>query len=164
MQTQPSETVTHSSRVTRNGLLSFMFHHPAFELVSWERRISNRQAVIHILWSRDIRAWPSNPPVVWCDAKWVRRDIDWHAYSDGRLCWCLAREWRDVQGWCGKTEPVIQADGLRWLLGSTDLLLNRHHYGYKHKLKRWKPCWSAWSHGSDGVLTYERERRERYGR
>ena len=121
------------------------------------RRIRTKRPKIDIELSRDVMKWPGQPPSVWCTAPWVRRDINWHVFSDSKLCWCLNLRWLDVQGWPCKSRDAIATDGLNWLFSSVDLLLTRHLVGHYRNLDKWPEEWTAWGHGEDGIQEYEQQ-------
>lgn len=125
------------------------------------RAVRAKRPRIDIAFQRDIMKWPRHPPRAWCNVSWVRRDIDWHVFSDGGLCWCLKERWQDHQEWPGKSRDAIATDGLKWMFASVDLLLERHLVGHYRKLEKWPEEWTAWGHGTTGVREYERERNQR---
>ena len=51
-------------------------------------------------------AWRIRAPYVQCHEKWFRRDVSWHAFSDGGLCYIHWEEWRDsldvIERECGE--------------------------------------------------------------
>jgi hypothetical protein len=107
--------------------------------------------------------WLEVPPIVQTESGFIKRDIDWHAYSDGRLCCILQQEWNDR---LSKTLRKSNFDiafvmdfAATWLLASTDSLITRHLIAARHGIDRWPPEWSAYGHGEIGVKEYERERR-----
>ena len=136
---------------------------PEVVLLQGVRAIRSKRPTLQIELRRDIMQWPECPPTVRCDATWIRQELDWHVLSGARLCWCLPEQWKDVQGWCGKSRDAIATDGLRWLFGSVNLLLERHLVGHFRKLDAWPEEWTQWSHGCLGVQEYEQERKRQHG-
>lgn len=131
---------------------------PAYLLCNGIVRVRSKRARVRMAFRRRIMDWPDAPPKVWCFESWIRRDIDWHVYPDGGLCWCLDAEWKDLQGWRGKSRDAIATDGLRWLFKAVDLMLVRHLVGHYRKLVEWPDEWNAWAHGDTGVAQYEQQR------
>ena len=106
--------------------------------------------------------WLDRPPVVTPHATFIRREVDWHAYPDGSLCYVLRDEWRDR---LGKLMTKNQEDislaidyAATWLLAATDSLVTRHLIGARHGIKQWPPEWLAYAHGDEGVKEYQREK------
>lgn len=101
--------------------------------------------------------WLTKPPKVWCHEGWFRRgNIDWHAYSDGSLCWDLHLRWYFHLESLMKvmTREQLALHAAEYLLNSVRSLLLRHFTGYKLGLKSWPSEWLQWSHGNAGVAEY----------
>ena len=107
------------------------------------------------------------PPEVTCLEPWVRTGADWHVYSDHKLCWCLAHEWRDrILRWGQRHPPAVLADAAKfWCLYAARWLLYRHLLADQLRLTEWPQDWKAWSHGLRGVEEYRAlvRRRGRHG-
>src|SRR6185369_2642518 len=105
--------------------------------------------------------WLERPPTVTAHDSFIRREIDWHAYPDGSLCYVLKDEWRDRLGkfMTYNKEDISRAMdyAATWLLAATDSLVTRHLFGSRHGIKQWPPDWLAYAHGDEGVKEYRRE-------
>lgn len=117
-----------------------------------------RKAKIELYFHRRFRHFRQHPPQIYCDEPWVRRDVDWHVYPDGGLCWVLPRQWRDIQAWLGKPKKRIAVDGAKWMFESSQLLLSRHLLASETGIVSWQDEWGEWAHGSEGIKQYERNR------
>lgn len=106
--------------------------------------------------------WMLNPPAVKVHEEFMRKDIDWHRYSDGGLCYVLKEEWRD------RLERIFERSkgdmaytmdyAATWLLAATDSLVTRHLIGHRHNIGKWPDEWQAYSHYDVGAEEYRRER------
>ena len=88
-------------------------------------------------------------PEVYCVEPWVRRDIDWHVYPDGMLCWQYPQFWFD---WMSLVASETDLEGTlayaaRWCLSSVRSLLHKHRLAQELGLTEWQ--WPAWAHGED---------------
>lgn len=104
-------------------------------------------------------AWLSDSPEVWCYENWFRRgNLDWHAYSDGKLCWDLDLRWRvhlkSLASVLSREQFAQHA--AEYLLNSVRSLLTRHLTGYKLGLKEWPKEWLQWSHGTAALTEFTR--------
>lgn len=106
-----------------------------------------------------------NPPKVFCDATWVRRDIDWHfvppgcGHKRGHFCWVLAPEWADYfeKGpGAGCPLGMRTQDAATWMVTSIALMLDRHKLGAELCLAEWPEAWLEYSHGPKGLREYRR--------
>lgn len=121
--------------------------------------IGHKSALLDIFFDRWFKNLKRHAPLVYCDEKWVRRDIDWHVFSDGCLCWTLPRLWRDLHCWRGKPRRLIAVEGSELLIESVRSLLTRHLLGTMQNKGEWPNAWGQWSHGREGANEYERERK-----
>lgn len=107
--------------------------------------------------------WVERAPTVITHASFVRREADWHAYSDGALCYVLTDEWRDRLSklMTNNNEDILRAIdyAATWLLAATDSLVTRHLLGTRYGIDKWPVKWLAYAHGNDGVREYLRHRR-----
>lgn len=103
--------------------------------------------------------WLSHPPTVWCHESWFRRgNIDWHAYSDGSLCWDLDQRWRVHLRCLARvlTREQLARHAAEYLLNSVRSLLTRHLTGHKLGLTEWPKEWLQWSHGRAALIEFAR--------
>lgn len=107
--------------------------------------------------------WSSIPPSVACREDWIRREVDWHAFSDGRLCWVYPHLWRDVIYGIKRSLPadcVLQM-AVYWCVEHSSSLIAKHleadrmAYGGK-----WPKEWDAWAHGDAATPEYEEAKRK----
>lgn len=105
--------------------------------------------------------WPSYPPIVSTNEPWLNRDPEWHAYSDGSLCYLYARHWLDeVAPMVSKYDIAVAADfGAYWCIRSVQWLLYRHHFAFEHGIKKWPTQWPFWSHGQKAEFEYKKFKR-----
>ena len=92
--------------------------------------------------------WEASPPIIFCMEPWIKRDIDWHVYSDGNLCWIYDREWIDevnsVQG-LGELDRLLYLSSL--LFSNVTYLLDRHCLSGQTGITAW--TWPARPHGKE---------------
>src|SRR5207247_580057 len=97
--------------------------------------------------------WLELPPVVASYSPFIRREVDWHAYPDGSLCYVLRDEWRDrlAKLMTNNSEDISRAIdyAATWLLAATDSLVTRHLLGARHGIEKWPKEWLAYAHGED---------------
>ena len=109
--------------------------------------------------------WLQQPPTVTSHAPFIRREVDWHAYPDGSLCYVLKDEWRDrlAKLMANNREDISHAIdyAATWLLAATDSLVTRHLLGVRHGIKQWPAEWLAYAHYDEGVEEYRREKQAR---
>lgn len=110
-----------------------------------------------------LRNRPSFPtPRVICHEQWIARDIDWHAYPDGELCWEIFHKWQDQLDQMHQLAPTAVAEfAALYFLNSTRWLIGRHRLKYLFNLPKWRDDWLQWDHGTDGLTQYLNERRRR---
>jgi len=92
--------------------------------------------------------WKLYPPRVLCKEPWIKRDIDWHIYSDGRLCYIYDGEWIDqVQSVRGMNEQdrLLYPSSLLFL--NVTYLLDRHCLSEQLGITEW--TWPARPHGKE---------------
>lgn len=104
-----------------------------------------------------------NPPKVFCDAPWIRREIDWHfvppgcGHKRGHFCWVLAPEWEDyfhTGPGAGCPLEMRTQDAAIWLVSAMALMLDRHRVGTELGLMDWPETWLDYSHGAKGLREY----------
>ena len=102
------------------------------------------------------------PPAVRCFNKWIRREIDWHVYNDGTLCYELPQRWKDVLAQIDTEngERVAGICALDWCLAGVRKLLSFHLIAYSEGLRTWPKSWQAWKHFPGGPIQYLREKAE----
>lgn len=114
--------------------------------------------------------WFEIPPTVNCQEKWIRKDIDWHVYSDHSVCWVLDEEWQDYLRYCLKEYSWEDAEkiAVTWCLNSCSDLLYKHMIAYELGITQWPGHkWEYWSHGRRGKQEYSRRpitQVQKYGR
>lgn len=105
----------------------------------------------------------SRPPKVFCEAPWIRRNIDWHfippgfGHKRGHFCWVLALEWEEYfrKGDGSQCPLVMQVqDAAIWLVSAIRLMLDRHRIADQLDLVEWPTLWEQYSHGWEGVREY----------
>lgn len=119
------------------------------------------KAVVGCLCAIEIEdGWCTELPEVRCFENWIRKDIDWHVYSDGSLCWEIPPRWTHQLYSVGlsNSPKEVCAFAAAYLLNSVRSLLARHHIGWQLGLVRWPQEWRAWSHGDAGYSEFEKER------
>lgn len=106
---------------------------------------------------------PISMPMVYCSAPWLKCGQDWHAASDGLLCWELPERWidkiADIQRQNAAPDALAEY-AATWCMNGVITLLCRQWYAYKNELMQWPPEWGYWDHGQKGILQYEREKRK----
>jgi len=110
------------------------------------------------------KMWRKCSPWVQCHESWFRKgNLDWHAYSDGGLCYIHNHEWADaleiIERECGEVALLPLGAALTAQLSVQ--LLERHLVGYRQKLKAWPTTWLAWGHGHEGTEEYRGQRDQR---
>jgi hypothetical protein len=98
--------------------------------------------------------WVEIAPVVFCDANFIRREIDWHVQNDGSLCHVLAQQWRWQLGqWWEQGIEIGQLvdTAATWCCQNVDSLVTRHLHGHRIGLTKWPKLWRQWSHFQKGV-------------
>ena len=105
----------------------------------------------------------ARPPKVFCQAAWIRRELDWHfipagiGHKRGHFCWVLAHEWLGYfhagRGASSPLEMQVQ-DAAIWLASAMRLMLDRHLLSRQYNIKEWPDEWPQYSHGSAGVREF----------
>jgi hypothetical protein len=111
-----------------------------------------------LLWVRVDSPVELTIPHAWPQEGWLRREIDWHVYSDGHLCLDLQTRWRDFVGAVQRDRgaAIAATYAAEYFTHSARWLLTRHRYGWLNHLERWS--WPQWSHGRRGLREYLSER------
>ena len=106
--------------------------------------------------------WLRNIPHTHCDASWLKREIDWHAYSDGGLCFDLGLFWSDeIFAVVDAYGHVAAAEFARiWLVRSVRSLVRRHLVAHRVGITDWSSSWADWKHGRKGVEQYFQMKRQ----
>lgn len=107
--------------------------------------------------------WTIRNPVVVCHESWLRTGADWHAYTDGSLCYVLDQEWHDVMNSVvGRDGILVAADAARlWITRNVAWLLSKHLMADDLGLTTWPADWPFWPHGSDQAKRKYAQRRQR---
>lgn len=100
--------------------------------------------------------WLINIPRVVCHESWIRRHVDWHAYSDGELCVDLPARWFNQISPIAELFSSVEVERFAadYLLNSTAWLISRHRFGFEHALTEWPGNWPCWPHGRAGEAEY----------
>jgi hypothetical protein len=104
--------------------------------------------------------WWIRPPRCFCSASWIRRDIDWHVYSTGELCWVYPPYWQEVlQGVIGRLDSsVARQTAAYWFAEQSSELIGKHLVADRLSLNKWPKEWLAWPHGEAARQQYEEMR------
>lgn len=88
-------------------------------------------------------------PEVYCFEPWIRREIDWHFFSSGKLCWQYPPFWREWMRLVASETDLAGtvAYAARWCMTATRSLLHKHRLGRELGLTKWSPAWTEWAHG-----------------
>lgn len=109
------------------------------------------------------RTWVSCCPSVICHAPWLRKEPDWHAFSDGSLCYVYAPEWRDIMLRLAEQDGFFAAAEAAhlWIVRNVTWLLNKHLLAYQLGITAWPKEWAYWPHNAaEARELYIRLRRE----
>jgi hypothetical protein len=107
--------------------------------------------------------WMLRPPRSYSSADFVRREADWHCFSDGWFCIALPDEWRDTLAKEAKADgdPRRLLDiAATWTLASTDSLISRHLYAARYGITKWPDEWEQWGHAQAGIDEYRNQMRK----
>jgi hypothetical protein len=123
-----------------------------------DKHESEQQAVCYFDIPLD---WQQIMPRVQCLETWTTRNIDWHVYSDGSLCWVLDEEWTDV---CEKSFKSLEERKAikfcaEWMLHNVRWLLYRHFIAPGLGIVEWPVEWGGWRHGKKGREDYRLSKR-----
>jgi hypothetical protein len=107
-------------------------------------------------------AWRESLIKVYCLETWLRREIKWHVFRDGSLCYEFDGRWKDgiagVEQQHGAEEAVTFA--AFWCLNGCRKLLEKHLLGHRLNLAEWQSQWAQWPHTfNEARQLYEREKR-----
>ncbi len=108
--------------------------------------------------------WRQSLIKVFCHESWLRREIKWHVFRDGSLCYELDDRWKDgisaVEQEHGTADAVTFA--AFWCLNGSQKLLEKHLLGHRLALRHWQHQWAEWPHTlNEARKLYEREKRIR---
>lgn len=105
----------------------------------------------------------ARPPKVFCQAPWIRRELDWHfippgmGHKRGHFCWVLSHEWlayfHDGPGFSAPLQMQTQ-DAAIWLVSAMKLMLDRHLISQRFGIEKWPEEWPQYSHGRAGVREF----------
>ena len=106
----------------------------------------------------------ARPPKIFCDASWIRRELDWHfvppgcGHKRGHFCWVLPPEWSEYFQ-CGPgalcPQQMQTQDAAIWLVAAMRLMLDRHWLASKLGIVTWPATWLDYSHGYLGLREYK---------
>jgi hypothetical protein len=103
------------------------------------------------------------PPQVKSSAQWLRRNIDWHVFDDGTLCWAYPQHYfelmRALSNYLDETELLQTA--ACWCVSKSAELAQRHLIAEECALKTWPQEWEAWPHGIEAAQTQFNEMKRR---
>jgi hypothetical protein len=109
-------------------------------------------------------AWRQSLIKVFCHEIWLRREIKWHVFRDGSLCYEFDDRWKD--GLTAVEQQNDTADTVTfaafWCLNGCQKLLEKHLLAYRLNLADWQPQWEEWPHTFNKARQlYAREKRIR---
>lgn len=106
--------------------------------------------------------WRAAQPQVYCSESWIRKELDWHLYEDGSLCWEHPLQWKDRCEICFSVLDNGQAcDRLAYdLVTNVRYLVGRHWKGAELGLVKWPSDWLQLSHHDPGTREYLKSRRK----
>jgi hypothetical protein len=114
------------------------------------------------------RDWMFRPPLAQSRSHFIRRDGNWHHYTDDNgirgLCYVHPIEWFDVhKTWCDRRlSPYnIAKRTSNWLLLAFDDLVHKHYLGWQAGLEDWPQEWKDWKHNQEGIDQYFYETRRK---
>lgn len=93
------------------------------------------------------------PPQVKSSAPWLRRNIDWHVFDDGTLCWAYPQHYFELMRALSNhlNEPELMQTAACWCVSKSAELVQRHLIAEECALKTWPQEWDAWPHGKDAA-------------
>jgi hypothetical protein len=108
--------------------------------------------------------WRTKPPKLRCEEPWIRRpggikNLDWHIFGDGSLCYVFPEEWADTiyQAELRHGSAVALQVAQQYLIRNARWLLNCHMVAYRQGLAEWPQAWNHWPHGyKEALKAYER--------
>jgi len=97
--------------------------------------------------------WRKYSPAVYCDAPWIKREIQWHAPSDGSMCWVFEPYWCAMLKECSSvlTESELREMAAYWCVAGAADLVGKHHLADAHGIKDWPKEWDDWAHGDEAL-------------
>lgn len=102
--------------------------------------------------------WMALLPIVSTDARFLRRQPDWHVPVDNVLCYSQNAEW----SWKLNELWEKQADAneiiefaTSWCIRNVDSLITRHLHGHRYGITNWPKQWGQWAHGETGIRECE---------
>ena len=88
--------------------------------------------------------WMTIPPISFCHADFMRREIDWHIQCDGSMCQVLSQQWRWQLGqWWEQGLDIshLADNAAAWSCQNIDSLITRHLHGHRFGLTKWPKQW-----------------------
>jgi hypothetical protein len=87
----------------------------------------------------------------------LRKNIDWHVFGDGGLCWVYPAHYRAV---LSKLSSELDSEALMqtaafWCVARSVDLVEKHLVADQLALKSWPLEWEAWGHGEDAKKQFE---------
>lgn len=103
------------------------------------------------------------PPQVKSSAPWLRRNIDWHVFDDGTLCWAYPQHYFELMRALSNhlDEPELLQTAACWCVSKSAELVQRHLIAEECALKTWPQEWDAWPHGIDAAQAQFNEMKRR---
>ena len=104
----------------------------------------------------------ANHPRVTSDAAWLRREPDWHVYSNGALCWTYPQHYFELIEELSRhlDEAALLETAACWCVSKSAELVERHLIADRSGLKTWPTEWEAWPHGvSEAQAQFEKMKR-----
>lgn len=117
---------------------------------AFSNRLIRCEYVIHSRWrlvAPAVRSW----------APWLRKNIDWHVFGDGGLCWVYPAHYRAVLSKLSReldSEALMQTAAF-WCVARSVDLVEKHLIADQLALKSWPLEWEAWGHGEDARKQFE---------
>jgi hypothetical protein len=101
--------------------------------------------------------WLLAQPRVKSSAPWLRRNIDWHVFDDGELCWVYPPHYREVLRKLSRhlERSDLMQTAAYWCVARSADLVEKHLIADQHAVKSWPPQWSAWGHGEKARQQFE---------
>ena len=103
------------------------------------------------------------PPQVKCSAPWLRRNIDWHVFDDGTLCWAYPPHYSELMLALSNhlDEPELLQTAACWCVSKSADTVRRHLIAEQCAVKTWPQEWDAWPHGNDAAQAQLNEMKRR---
>ena len=102
-------------------------------------------------------------PTVRSAAPWLRRDIEWHVFDDGKLCWAYPRHYFELIHGLSRhlDEQQLVQTAACWCVSKSAELVHRHLIADQTALRTWPTEWNAWPHGIESAQAQFHEMKRR---